>query len=93
MDPKKGKVFLKILFFFVFVFIIGLYQKSTKNLLKNNHEVTYVYKRDLERQENGTSSNESDLTFCRNPTINEFPEDFSPFRHSTSYFREFFKEF
>jgi hypothetical protein len=92
MDPKKGKVFVKILFFFVFVFIIGLYKKLTNKLIEKNQE-TYVYKRDLERQDNGTSSNESDLTFCKNPTINEFPEDFSPFRNSTSYFRELFKEF
>jgi hypothetical protein len=88
---KKGKGFLSIIVFFSFVFIICVCKQSTKKLLNDEYASRRNFKRDLDREEIHSLSNKSvNQTFCKNPTINEFPDDFSPFKNSTSYFRKYY---
>jgi hypothetical protein len=85
---KKEKGFLSILVFFTFVVIICVCKQSSKNLLKDEYVLGRNFKRDLDRQ-NSLSNKTVNQTFCKNPTINEFPDDFSPFKNSPSYFRKY----
>ena len=56
-----------------------------------HEETRHFFKRDLHSIENLTSLNQqsSNATFCKNPTLNEFPQDFLPFKNSSSYWSKF----
>ena len=85
MDIQKSKL-IKIIVLITILLIVGLLKQLTRIRLRSDQAIKLVFKRDLDLQENQIFTNKSEnITFCKHPTLNEFPADFLPFKESPSY--------